>query len=78
MSLEVEINNLGSKDTLKRFNQALVARLKPRISELSDISQTRLDTGQALRILDSKSPQDQEVLASVELPDIDEFIEYEW
>lgn len=45
---------------------------------MSTASQERINAGHSLRILDSKSALDKEVLASLELPDIDEFINNDW
>ncbi len=65
--LEVLVNCLGTGDTRARYLEALVAYLTPRASELSADSQRRLTTN-PLRVLDSKAPQDQAVVA--EAPEI--------
>jgi histidyl-tRNA synthetase len=61
-SYSVHINSLGSGDLRARYRDALHAYLLPRAAELSDESQRRLDSN-PLRVLDSKSPQDQRVVA---------------
>lgn len=58
----IHINSLGSGDTRSRYRDALLAYFRPRLSELSELSQQRLEKN-PLRILDSKSPQDQAVAA---------------
>ena len=75
----LEINNLGGPSTLKAFNSEIVKLLTPHASKLSTISQQRLLASHAVRILDSKSDQDKEVIASLasELPKIDDFISLE-
>ena len=56
----------------------MTATLIPKMSDFSPVSQQRLESGHSLRILDSKSPVDQEVISSLELPDIDDYIEQPW
>ena len=51
----VEVNNLGGKDSLKLYNKALVEVLADSKHRLSEVSRVRLDAGQAVRILESKS-----------------------
>ncbi len=60
--IEVLVNSLGSGDTRARYRDALVTHLSPRRADLSEESQRRLDKN-PLRILDSKSPRDQELCA---------------
>ncbi len=60
--VDVLINSLGSGDTRARYRDALVAHLSPRRDELSEESRRRLEKN-PLRILDSKSPRDQELCA---------------
>lgn len=60
--IEVLVNSLGSGDTRARYRDALVAHLTPRRADLSEESQRRLEKN-PLRILDSKSPKDQELCA---------------
>lgn len=58
----LEINNLGGPNTLKAFNNELIKILKPHADKLSTISQQRLSAAHAVRILESKSNQDKEVV----------------
>lgn len=60
--LEVLVNSLGSRETRARYREALRAFLAPHEARLSDESKQRLVTN-PLRILDSKSPTDQEICA---------------
>ena len=60
--VEVLINSLGGDGTRARYRETLVAYLAPNRGELSEDSQRRLDKN-PLRILDSKSPKDQELCA---------------
>lgn len=53
------LNNLGSKDTLNDYNEALLGVLRPEMYELSQESQSRIDGGNALRVLDSKQAEDE-------------------
>ena len=59
-SLEVRLSSLGSGDTHVRYREALVAFLTPHKDKLSAESQRRLDRN-PLRVIDSKSPDDQEI-----------------
>ncbi len=61
-SLRVLVNSLGGAESRERYRQLLLEYLTPRRSELSETSQQRLDKN-PLRVLDSKSPQDQAVVA---------------
>jgi histidyl-tRNA synthetase len=54
------INTLGDKESRAKYRDALVAYLTPHTKELSEDSQRRLTTN-PLRILDSKSPQDNKI-----------------
>jgi histidyl-tRNA synthetase len=58
----VHVNSLGSGDLRARYRDALQAFLLPHKDELSEESQRRVDTN-PLRVLDSKSKQDQVVVA---------------
>ncbi|MCL2447525.1 MAG: histidine--tRNA ligase [Polyangiaceae bacterium] len=58
----VLVNSLGGADARARYRAALVAYLTPRAGELSPDSQRRLDAN-PLRIMDSKDPRDQAVVA---------------
>lgn len=61
-NVRLEINNIGSSEDRKRFGAALVAYLEQHADQLDEDSQRRL-TSNPLRILDSKSPQTQAILA---------------
>jgi histidyl-tRNA synthetase len=60
--LEVQVNSVGNSESRERYREQLVSYLEPRASELSPTSQERLRKN-PLRILDSKSPADQALLA---------------
>lgn len=57
----LHVNSIGDLDSRARFRQQLVDYLTPLKSKLSEESQARL-VSNPLRILDSKSAQDQELL----------------
>ena len=57
------------------YNKALISLLEPFKTELSVASQQRLEAGHSLRILESKSAQDQALIEGLNLPKIDEFID---
>ncbi len=57
----LKVNTLGDKHSRSSFTKALVDYLTPLKDQLSEDSKTRLAKN-PLRILDSKSPQDQEIL----------------
>jgi histidyl-tRNA synthetase len=61
--IEVLVNSLGSRETRGRYRETLRAFLQPHEARLSEESKQRLITN-PLRILDSKSPTDQEICAS--------------
>ena len=69
---------MGGGNTLTEYNKALTSLMTPSLSDFSKASQERLEAGHSLRILDSKSEQDQQVLKSLSLPDIDHFIDSDW
>ena len=58
---KVLVNALGDSDQRTKFKTTLVEYLRPLKDELSDDSQNRLESN-PLRILDSKSKEDQEIL----------------
>ena len=60
--LSLELNSLGSADDRARFRQALVAWLRERRELLDPDSQDRLERN-PLRILDSKNPDTQALMA---------------
>ena len=71
LDVEVLVNSLGDVAARERFREALVTHLSPHREKLSEESQRRLTTN-PLRILDSKSPGDQELCASA--PTIADFL----
>lgn len=64
--LRLELNSLGSSESRKRYREALVKYLSAVKSRLDDDSIRRLEQN-PLRILDSKSPEMQEVIADAPL-----------
>ncbi len=70
--IEVQLNSLGSASTRHRYREALRDYLQPQAAKLSEDSQRRLERN-PLRILDSKSPDDQAITAQG--PKIHEFID---
>jgi histidyl-tRNA synthetase len=71
LDVEVLVNSLGDHAARERYRQALVVHLTPFADKLSEESRRRLATN-PLRILDSKSPGDQELCASA--PTIVDFL----
>lgn len=67
----LEINTLGDTESRLAYREALISYFTPLISRLSEDSQTRL-TRNPLRILDSKAPEDQELVQSA--PRFEEFL----
>ncbi|KZR90546.1 Histidine--tRNA ligase [Synechococcus sp. MIT S9508] len=60
--LELQINSLGTLEDRQRYRQQLVTWLEDRVDQLDTDSQQRLSTN-PLRILDSKNPSTQILLA---------------
>lgn len=63
----LQINTLGDEESRKNYKKALVHYLQPFQKELSPDSQIRM-VKNPLRILDSKSKQDQKILEKAPLP----------
>lgn len=61
-NLTLLINTIGGPETKARYRETLVEYFTPFVTELSEDSQRRLETN-PLRILDSKSPKDQGMVA---------------
>jgi len=67
--VRLQINNLGTADDRLSFSEALKNYLEVHREDLDEDSQRRLDKN-VLRILDSKSPQTQEILRNApQMPD---------
>jgi histidyl-tRNA synthetase len=61
-AVTLELNSLGTSEARARYRDALVAFLSERLEQLDEDSQRRLKSN-PLRILDSKAPQTQALLA---------------
>lgn len=72
--LTLQLNSLGSVACRASYKEALVLYLSAYKEQLDEDSQRRLDSN-PLRILDSKSPQTQDILADA--PKLDEFLNEE-
>ncbi|BAA98870.1 histidine--tRNA ligase [Chlamydia pneumoniae] len=59
--MQIQLNFLGGSETRFRYDKVLRAYLKESMGELSALSQQRFSTN-VLRILDSKEPEDQEII----------------
>lgn len=70
-NLKVYINSIGEPDARAQFREALKAYLKPHFATLSEESQKRFEQN-PLRILDSKDPTDQTIVANA--PSILDFL----
>lgn len=68
------INSIGNKNSREKFNNVLVEFLEDNKDKLSQTSQERLDKN-PLRILDSKSPDDIELLQTA--PKISDYLDEE-
>ena len=69
-TLELKISSIGSHNCRTNFKAELISYLSPFISELSAVSQKRLEKN-PLRILDTKNEQEKQILKSA--PKIEEF-----
>ncbi|MCG8519742.1 MAG: histidine--tRNA ligase [Pseudomonadales bacterium] len=70
----LEINSIGTAEARRQYREALVAYLSDYRDQLDSDSQRRLDTN-PLRILDSKSPETQEILTGA--PRLDDYLDDE-
>ena len=61
-SVTLKINSVGDSESRATYRRALQDYLRPRLAELSETSQQRFETN-PLRILDSKAPNDKEIVA---------------
>lgn len=60
--LTIKLNSIGSGECRKNFRAALRNFLQPHLGELSETSRRRFETN-PLRILDTKAPHEQEIIA---------------
>jgi histidyl-tRNA synthetase len=60
-NFRVRLNSLGSPDSRERWKSVLVPYLREHLTKLSSDSQRRTETN-PLRVLDSKAPEDQEIV----------------
>ncbi len=70
----LEINSIGTSESRRQYREALVAYLSDYHDQLDGDSQRRLSTN-PLRILDSKSPETQAILADA--PRLDDYLDDE-
>ena len=68
----LRVNTLGTKEDRVRYNTALRQYLIPRKDDLSDVSRKRLETGNVMRVLDSKLQSD--IVAIADAPSLYEFV----
>ncbi|MCI0382743.1 MAG: histidine--tRNA ligase [Chlamydiae bacterium] len=61
--LTIHLNSIGNEECRKKFQLALTAFLKPHFDSLSEESKVRFQKN-ILRILDSKDPNDQKIIAN--------------
>lgn len=73
-NLSIAINSLGNKESRQKYKEALKAYLEGHVDALSKDSQVRLEKN-PLRILDSKAPADQAIIAKA--PSILDFLDDE-
>lgn len=71
-NLSIQLNSIGDEGTRTEFRAALKKYLEQYLDQLSDESQRRFTTN-PLRILDSKNPKDQEIVAKA--PKITDFLD---
>src|SRR5439155_3758253 len=60
-NFRVRLNSLGSSESRERWRSVLVPYLREHLAQLSKDSQRRTETN-PLRVLDSKAPEDQEII----------------
>ncbi len=71
--LEVRLGSVGDPEDRLRYNQYLRALFEPYAQALSEDSRTRLETN-PMRILDSKSERDQQIIAELQPRPMLEFL----
>jgi histidyl-tRNA synthetase len=69
---QLQLNSVGSADDRKRFNAALREALEPVKDRMCEDNRRRAETN-PLRVLDSKAPEDQEIIDA--LPKIADFLD---
>ncbi len=69
-NLELKLSSIGSEECRNKYKNALVEFLKPKSSNLSEVSQQRLENN-PLRILDTKNKNEIEIIKSA--PKIEKF-----
>mgnify|MGYP001421120318 FL=1 len=67
----LKLNSVGDPESRERYKQVLRDYLEPKRSQLSELSQQRLDKN-PMRILDSKEPEDQKFIAKA--PTIQDYL----
>ncbi|CAN8072498.1 unnamed protein product [Agarophyton chilense] len=72
-SIKLRLNTLGNKETRNAYNDALKQFLKSRYWALSALSRSRYDSGNCMRILDSKLPEDCDVMSTA--PQLRDFVD---
>ena len=66
--VELRVNSLGDQESRTTYKATLTEWLRPYMDELSDTGQTRVRNGDVLRVLDSKRPEDRQVMARDDRP----------
>jgi histidyl-tRNA synthetase len=74
--LEVRLGSVGDPEDRTRYNQYLQEQLRPFAQRLSEDSRVRLETN-PMRILDSKSETDQQIMADLQVRPMLEFLNQE-
>ncbi len=72
--LTLKLNSIGSSESRTAYREALQQALRPHLKDLTPTSQRRFETN-PLRILDTKIPEEREILK--EAPTIDAFLSSE-
>lgn len=67
----LKLNSVGDPESRQAYKEALVAYFSPMAAKLSEVSKTRLQNN-PMRILDSKEPEDQELVADA--PSIHDYL----
>ncbi|MCS7069061.1 MAG: histidine--tRNA ligase [Meiothermus sp.] len=72
-NLEVKLGSVGDPEDRVRYNQYLRELFRPQAERLSEDSRVRLETN-PMRILDSKSEQDQQIVAELQVRPMLDFL----